>query len=321
MHTTMIMKNNSSFEACYHQHNILLMEGAIGERLKREYGIPFDSALGLAGHVYDGKARGAMAELYGQYLAIAQSVDLPIMITTPTRRANRERTALSLYKDRTIIQDNVAFLRQLKAGSGAAAYLGGLMGCRSDAYSASDVMTCGDAYEFHSWQAGLFAAAGVDFLYAGIMPALPEALGMARAMESTGLPYIISFMIRRDGRLLDGTAISDAIAAADSATARQPLCYMTNCVHPLVLRDALNQPFNQTEAVRLRFKGIQANTSPLPPEELDGCCELQTSDSLSLACDMEALYQDFRLKIFGGCCGTDRTHMEELAKRLKKYAG
>lgn len=53
----------------------------------------------------------------------------------------------------------------------------------------------------------MFLEAKVDFLYAGIMPALVEAIGMARAMENTGLPYIISFMIRSDGKLIDGTTI------------------------------------------------------------------------------------------------------------------
>lgn len=67
--------------------------------------------------------------------------------------------------------------------------------------------------KFFTDQAGLFCDAGVDFLYAGIMPALPEAAGMARAHGAKpGVPYIISFTIQKDGRLIDGTTIHDAIA-------------------------------------------------------------------------------------------------------------
>lgn len=62
---------------------------------------------------------------------------------------------------------------------------------------------------------------------------------------------------------------------------------MTNCVHPVNVGKALAWEFNQTELVRNRFKGIQANASHLTPEELD-CC-----------------------------CGTDERHIEELAKRIK----
>ena len=45
--------------------------------------------------------------------------------------------------------------------------------------------------------------------------------------------------------------------------------------------------------------------------------ELKTSDNIGLANDTIDLYNKFNLKIFGGCCGTDNTHIEEMAKRLK----
>jgi S-methylmethionine-dependent homocysteine/selenocysteine methylase len=197
-------------------------------------------------------------------------------------------------------------------------FVGGLMGCKGDAYKATEVLPVEEAEEFHSWQANLFKNSGVDFLFAGIMPALTEAIGMAKAMGNTGVPYIISFMIQDNGKLIDGTTIHNAIFNIDNATVQKPICYMTNCVHPIVLKKALSFPFNKTELVKERFCGIQANTSPLSPEELDNCCDLKSSDSVSLARDMMELYQYFTPKIFGGCCGTDNTHIEEIAKRLKK---
>lgn len=51
---------------------------------------------------------------------------------------------------------------------------------------------------------------------------------------------------------------------------------MTNCVHPKVVAKALSQTYNQTAIVEKRFNGIQANTSPLSPEELDSCYDLKT---------------------------------------------
>jgi S-methylmethionine-dependent homocysteine/selenocysteine methylase len=192
-----------SFEECFRQQKFMLMEGALGERLKREYGILPDETLGLAGHVYNEKAKNALCDLYCQYLSIARKHTLPVMITTPTRRANRERIAHSAFRHSDVILDNVALLRQVRQVNTAEVYLGGLMGCKGDAYSARDGLSIEAACPFHSWQAEQFLKAGVDFLYAGIMPALPEAIGMARAMGATGLPYIISFMIRSDGKLLE----------------------------------------------------------------------------------------------------------------------
>ena len=309
-----------NFEDIFNKDKLILMEGGLGERLKREYNIQKDNDIALAGHIYDENKRQALTELFKQYLTIAKKYDMPIMVTTPTRRANKERISCSIFKENNVIQDNVRFLKQLKEETTAKVYVGGLMGCKGDAYSKDEHLSIESAFEFHSWQTNLFEKANVDFLYAGIMPTLPEAIGMAKAMESTELPYIISFMIKKDGKLLDGTTINDAIVAIDKYTKRKPLCYMTNCVHPKVLDSALSQEYNDTFIVKERFKGIQANTSELSPEELDNCVELKTSDSISLANDMINLYNKFNLKILGGCCGTDNSHIEEIAKRFNPYA-
>lgn len=305
------------FESCYISSPYILMEGALGERLKREYNIPFDEIVALAGHIYNANSKQALKALYDQYIEISQKYNLPIMITTPTRRANKERVSQSEF-NQSIIFDNVSFLRQIKEDHSSNVYIGGLMGCNGDAYKATNVLSEDEAYEFHSWQSSLFAEAKVDFLYAGIMPALSEAIGVAIAMEKTGLPYIISFMIRNDGKLIDGTAIHSAISTIDNVTKRNPLCYMTNCVHPKIVVKALSQRCNQTTTVEKRFKGIQANASSLSPEELDNCCNLETSDANSLADDMFKLLNDYKFKIFGGCCGTDETHIHEIAKRISK---
>ncbi len=52
---------------------------------------------------------------------------------------------------------------------------------------------------------GSVCEAGVDFLYAALIPTLPEAAGMAWAMAETGIPYIVCFTIQRSGTLIDGT--------------------------------------------------------------------------------------------------------------------
>lgn len=54
----------------------------------------------------------------------------------------------------------------------------------------------------------------------------------------------------------------------------------------------------------------------LPYSQLDGSRELITSDPEELARSIEALSEICRLKIVGGCCGTDQRHMEAIAKRL-----
>lgn len=309
---------NLDFETCFNTSSSILMEGALGERLKREFNFRFDDKVAMANLIYDDKSRQAMETIFQEYVKIAEKYSLPFIATTPTRRANKERVLQSNLSEK-IIEDNVRFLQEIKKNTSTNMFVGGLMGCKGDAYKATEILSIEEAQEFHLWQANLFKNSGVDFLYAGIMPALSEAIGMAKAMESTGLPYIISFMIRNNGKLIDGTTIHNAILNIDKETVHKPIGYMINCVHPIILGKALYASFNKTKLVRERFCGIQANTSPLSPEELDDCSDLKSSDSVNLANEMMKLDQYFTPKIFGGCCGTDDTHMEEIAKRIKKY--
>lgn len=303
------------FFTCYTNKSPILMEGALGERLKREYNLSFDKYVAMASLVYTDEGRQALTHLWKEYIVIAKEYNLPFIATTPTRRANKERVNQSKYSE-DIISENVSLLKSIKENSQTPMFIGGLMGCKADAYQAKDFLSVKESKEFHSWQANLFKEAKVDFLFAAIMPTLPEAIGMANALENTHLPYITSFMILGNGCLLDGTSIHDAIQSIDNSTQQVPVCYMANCVHPKILYSGLNQKFNQTTLVRERFGGIQANTSPLSPEELDNSIDLKCSDSIELANEIIKLNDFINLNIVGGCCGTDNTHIEQIAKRI-----
>ena len=295
----------------------ILMEGALGERLKREYNLTIDGIVAMASLIFDEKGKVALKTLWREYIDISRKYGLPFLATTPTRRANRERVQLAGY-DKSVILQNVEFLRQIKESVDVRMYIGGLMGCKGDAYTGEGSLEIDEAKEFHSWQANIFKEAKVDFLYAGIMPVLTEAAGMAMAMSETNIPYIISFTIRRDGRLIDGNSIDYVIHFIDENVMNKPLCYMTNCVHPDIVYEALSHTFNQTKAVQTRFVGIQANTSALSYNELDGATDLKSSSPEDLAEAVMKLKTKYHFNIFGGCCGTDGRHMEEIAKRLKK---
>lgn len=305
-----------NFTECFGTYEKVMMEGALGERLKREYHLEFDEFVAMAALIYSREGADALTNLWKEYREIARRYRLPFLATTPTRRANRDRVAASGFTE-SILADNVKFLRRVRQEGDGGMYIGGLMGCRGDAYTGEGAMPESEARDFHAWQADRLSRAGVDFLYAGIMPCLPEAAGMAQAMAQTNTPYIISFTIQKNGRLIDGTSITDAIKYIDSSTLRLPVCYMTNCVHPAIALEALSQPFQDPEIIRERFRGIQANTSPLSYEELDGSDVLHCSLPEEFAQSMAELGTAWDMKVFGGCCGTDNRHMEQLAMRLQ----
>ena len=304
-----------SFAETFSRRRVFLMEGALGERLKREHGLVYDRDVDMAGFVCRDGSRAALESLWREYLAIGEQYTLPMLVLTPTRRANRERISRSAHTD-GVIARNVDALRRVRDSSGAEAYLGGTMGCRGDAYTGSGALSESAAERFHAWAAERFALAGADFIYAALMPSAPEAAGLARACSGLGIPHIVSFMLRRDGTLPDGTFLHEAIRRIDESAERPPLCYMVNCVHPLIVADALSRDPNRTETVRDRLRGIQANASPLAPGELEGSAALRGSDPDDLAENIMSLDRHIRLAVAGGGCGTDGRHIEAIARRL-----
>ena len=163
------------------------------------------------------------------------------MLMTLTRKVNIVTHQLSAFRDRALISDACRYLKAIKnhySDFASNIFVGGLLGCKGDAYSSEGALDTFDAYRFHKIQVEEFRQNRVDFLFAGIMPVLTEAIGMAQAMAESGTPYMISFMIRKDGCLLDGTSIVEAIRTIDATVNPQPLCYLSNCIHPSSVKHA-----------------------------------------------------------------------------------
>jgi homocysteine S-methyltransferase len=189
------------------------------------------------------------------------------------------------------------------------------MSCKGDAYKPEEALDAPEARTFHAWQAEALAAAGVDLLLAATLPALSEAVGLAQAQAATGLPYLVSFVARPEGTLLDGTPLKVAIAAIDNQ-ASPPLAYLLNCTHASVFRRAISHERNSSPHVRERVIGLFANTAALSPEELDDSTELVEEAPEIFGADVAALHRELNLKVLGGCCGTDDRHIDCLARRL-----
>lgn len=306
-----------SFVKILQHSDIMLTEGALVERLKTEFNLKMDDNINHAGFIYEEPL--ILEQLYRQYLDIGRKYNLPIMIMTPTRKVNFESTEKSNFHKKDILSDACSFLRKIRDGYhdySEKIFIGGLLGCKGDAYSGEKILSTEESYLFHKRQTSQFQKEEVDFLFAGIMPEINEAIGMAQAMSETKIPYIISFMIQKDGCLLDGTALWDPIRKIDAQVYPKPICYFTNCIHPTNLIEALSNRKNKDKPQLIRLIGIQANASVLSCTELNNCTMLQQDDFNNITEEMYSLQKNFGFKIFGGCCGTDEAFIEKLAGKL-----
>lgn len=297
----------------------ILAEGAIVERLRRERGVPLHPQLVHATMVEDPEGQRVLAGLYGEYLEVARRERLPMVVFTPTWRASAERTSAAGRAVRNLNGAAVRFLKDVVAEAGPfpqRVLVGGLVGCRGDAYRSEEGLPSAEAESFHAPQLEALAGAGVDFFQAATMPALPEALGMARAMAHTGVPFVISFVVRADGTLLDGTPLDEAVMAIDEVTPR-PEGAMLNCVHARTAMAALDAAERRRPGIAGRVVGLQANTSALPPEALDGAAELDAEPPEAFAAGMRDVHRRYGIKILGGCCGSDTRHIAALAAAMR----
>jgi homocysteine S-methyltransferase len=308
-----------SFEQTLNSESLTLMEGALVERLRRDASVELDPSILNAGLVYSDEGRSALGRLYRQYLDIGRDHDLNMLTLTATWRANPERLKLAGFDESMDVNsDCVSFCRSIRDEYGEYArkvFIGGLMGCKGDAYKPEEALSAGEAAAFHLVQASSLADAGVDFLFAATLPALSESIGIAAALAGLSVPYVLSFVLMPTGHLLDGTSVNQAISVIDSSINPAPLFYMANCVHPRVFGNAMAADSRISPRTCERLIGLQANTSTRSPEELDGLEFLDSDDPDSFSEAMLELNRRFGTRILGGCCGTDDRHIRSIARR------
>jgi homocysteine S-methyltransferase len=260
------------------------------------------------------KGRTALRGYFARYLKIATENSTGFILDTVTWRANTDWGAKLGY-DQTALarinRDAVAFAADLRdnlANAGKPIVLCGVIGPRGDGYVAGEAMSASEAAAYHVLQAEAFADSAADMIAAITMTNVPEAIGIAQAARSAGMPVAISFTVETDGRLPSGTNLGEAITATDKATGAYPAYYMINCAHPthfekeLVKADWIG-----------RIGGVRANASAKSHAELDAATELDPGDPVELA----AQYLELRrllpnANVLGGCCGTDHRHVAHI---------
>lgn len=289
---------------------LVLTDGGIETR------IVFETDLELAPHVEAAGLVGepALKAIYVSYVEAARANDLPVVIGTPTFRAGARHADAA---GRDVVELNAAAVRlhrtiRDEAGDGPPILVAGVLGPYGDAYTPSDGLPAAEAERYHAIQAAALAEAGADLLFAPTFPAVDEALGAVRAMAATGLPAVISYVLDRDGHVLDGTPLADAVARIDAEADPRPVFHSLSCIHPTIAARAL------ACVPAGRVLECKANGSSLSPAELVALDHLESDAPAVFAQEMWRLHADHGLRVLGGCCGTDDRHMRALGALMAR---
>jgi S-methylmethionine-dependent homocysteine/selenocysteine methylase len=263
--------------------------------------------------------RAALAAYYEPYLGIGRRLGVPVVVDTPTWRANPDWGARLGYDPIRLAAINrraVEFVRDLASngpGGPVEQVVNGVIGPRGDGYVVGETMSASEAAAYHGLQARAFSEAGAAMITAVTMTYVDEAIGVVRAAGSVGLPVVISFTVETDGLLPSGQPLADAIARVDEATDGAPAYFMVNCAHPAHFAEQLVAGTDWLS----RVKAIRANASRCSHAELDEATELDRGDVADLAewyLRLDAILPD--LRVIGGCCGTDHEHVAAIAESL-----
>ena len=191
--------------------------------------------------------------------------------------------------------------------------MSGNLGPRGDGYVPGARMSADEARRYHGAQIATFAATEADLVSVFTMNYVEEAIGIALAAREHGMPVVVSFTLETDGRLPSGATLAQAIEATDAATGGFPAYYMINCAHPSHFERVLAEE----GAWKQRLGGVRANASRRSHAELDVATELDPGDPQALGQDyvrMRAVMP--RLRVVGGCCGTDDRRLEAICRAL-----
>lgn len=264
-----------------------------------------------------------LTEYFHSYARLAQKYRVGFILESVTWRASRDWGFKLGYSPEDINAFNrlaIAILEDIREeydSEQTPMIISGCLGPRGDGYNPTELMNEMEAEHYHTEQITVFAQTNADLVTAMTITYAEEAIGIARAAQKAKIPVVISFTVETNGKLPTGQSLPDAIASVDRATDNAPIYYMINCAHPLHFAPILQSGGDWIH----RIKAIRANASIKSHAELDEAEELDDGNPTELALQYQKLKTLLpNLNIFGGCCGTDIRHIEEISKAVLSFS-
>lgn len=297
----------------------IVTDGPMETRVIYNTDIPMDRDGSIFRLVLSAPERKALEDFYREDLNIVSAYNQAIILNAPTTRASEARIAALGFDPEHTAQINVECVKMVRdirreyPGMQDKIIVNGPVGPKCDAYDPSSALTAHKARDYHTPQIHGLIEGGVDLVSGVVFPGIEEALGVAQCCSDFDFPYSIGFVLTKEGRLLDGVHIADAIRRIDSEANTKPLYYMIICTHDSIVEKAL-EPYHE---IYKRIYGVKANGSGKSPEELAKLDRPEADAPELFAKNLLHLHDKFGFKILGGCCGTDSRHLDALCRILR----
>jgi S-methylmethionine-dependent homocysteine/selenocysteine methylase len=193
----------------------------------------------------------------------------------------------------------------------------GAIGPRGDAYGRGAVITEAEAEDYHSVQLTSLKHTEAEMACALTFNNIPEAIGVIRAAQALDMPLALGLTLNADSVLGSGPTLREAIETVEERTDGAASFYVVNCSHPDEFEPALDGGEWQA-----RIRCIRPNASRMEKIALCKLGHLEDGDPVELGEQMADVARRFpQMDIFGGCCGTDERHLDQIARRVTTLRG
>lgn len=296
--------------------DLFLTDGGIETNLLFNDGLdlPFFAAFNL---LNDPKAEAAIQRWFHNHCRIANANKIGFILEALTWRASMDWAVKLGYTQAGLVEmlhksiEMFAPYRREYENDVTKIVFSGCVGPRGDGYTLDKLMSAAEAEDYHSLQIETFSKTDADMISAITLNYVEEAVGVARAAKSFGMPAVISFTLETDGKLPSGQTLQHAIEQVEDETDHAPAYYMINCAHPTHFEDTVStgDPWLQ------KIRSLRANSSRCSHAELDEAEALDTGNPEELGNQYRELRRKLpSLNVLGGCCGTDHRHIEAICK-------
>lgn len=281
----------------------VILDGAMGTELQRrdvDTGLPLWSANALVVHPE------TILEIHKEYVEAGADI-----ITTNTFRTTRRTLRRANIPDRSLqlTKAALALARQARESfPDREILIAGSMAPLEDCYRPDLVPPDHDLVSEHAELAGRLAEGGVDFIILETMGTIREAYAACQCARATGKEVVVSFVCDRNGRLLGGESLQDAVR---EVTALSPTAFSINCVSPRYLATAMAELKAASQLPFAVYGNVGAPESDKHGWEFD-------RDVLENEYARYALeWQRDGASIIGGCCGTSPAYTQAIVRRCR----
>jgi homocysteine S-methyltransferase len=276
----------------------VLLDGATGTELERR-GIPLTPPVWSAAAIFEHP--DVLRQIHRDYVAAGARIVTANTFRTHARNLSAwgQEKEFRLWTCRAVeIARQAAEDQALVAGS---------MAPLGDCYSPGQTPPREELCREHQAMAEALAAAQVDLILIETQLSIEEAAAAAQAARSTGLPFFVSFVCGRDGRLLSGEPLPQAFA---TLAGFEPAALMVNCLPADEVLSTLHPARASAAGIPL---GAYANTGRLLQA---GVWESTEGIDPAVYAGYAERWMDSGIVLIGGCCGTTPQHLSAISNSL-----